>query len=160
MRYLIVGVDTGKASSIAGLDLNGRVIGTKTMNCVGINWFVDKIKDMGSPVVIATDKKRANQTVAKLAAIFDSVLFTPKDDISVDKKELFLSTNKVSNLHERDALTAAFTAYNTYANKLNQVERMSREKGVMSIDEIKALVIKKSSFKEARLGMHNGRFIR
>ena len=67
---------------------------------------------------------------------------------------------KVSNLHERDALTAAFTAYNSYSNKLNQVERMAREEGIDSIDEIKALVIKKSSFKEARLGLHNGRFIR
>ncbi len=160
MRHIIVGIDTGKASSIAGVDLNGRVIGSITMKYVGIRWFVDKIKELGSPVIIATDKKRANQTVAKLAAIFDSVLFTPKYDISVEKKDTFLSNNNVSTLHERDALTAAITAYNAYSNKLNQIERMARKNNIEYIDEIKALVIKKSSFKEACLGIHNGRFIR
>ena len=59
MRHIIVGVDTGKASSIAGIDLNGRVIGTTTMKCVGVSWFVNKIKELGSPVVIATDKKKS-----------------------------------------------------------------------------------------------------
>jgi predicted RNase H-like nuclease (RuvC/YqgF family) len=160
MRHIIVGIDTGKASSIAGVDLNGRVIGSITMKYVGIRWFVDKIKELGSPVIIATDKKRANQTVAKLAAIFDSVLFTPKYDISVEKKDTFLSNNNVSTLHERDALTAAITAYNAYSNKLNQIERMARKNNIEYIDEIKALVIKKSSFKEACLGIQNGRFIR
>ncbi|MEM0201192.1 MAG: DUF460 domain-containing protein [Candidatus Micrarchaeaceae archaeon] len=160
MQYIIVGIDTGKTSSIACIDLNGHILTTDTMSYVGINWFVDKIKNIGSPVIIATDKKRANSTVAKIASIFDSVLFTPKLDISVDKKEPFLSIKTISNLHERDAITAAFAAYNKYSNKLNQIERMAKEKNIKNIDEIKALVIKKYSFKEAFFGIPNGRFIR
>ncbi len=132
----------------------------KTARFAGIDWFVGSIREAGSPVVIACDKKNADETASKLAAIFDAVLFTPKDDISVSRKKEIMRLMGANNLHERDALMAAMTAYNAYANKLNQVEHLSRQNGIDDIDTVKALVLKKHSFHEASTGKRAGRFVR
>ncbi len=160
MKHIVVGVDPGKTCAIACLDLNGKLVSLETMRFGGLEWFVSSIRKAGSPVVIACDKKKADETVSKLAAIFDAVLFTPKEDISVSRKKDIMRMIKMGSLHERDALMAAVTAYNTYANKLNQVEHMSRENGINNIDAVKALVLKKHSFYEASKGMKAGRFVR
>ncbi len=160
MRYLIAGIDTGKTAAISCISLNGEILLIMTKKYGSINWFVDTIKKIGSPVVIASDKKHANSTITKLASIFDAVLFNPKEDISVSRKMELSNTKLVKNFHERDALSAAFNAYFYYVNKLNQVEHLVSKKGVADIDEIKAKVIKKSSVYEAVSGKKNGRFIR
>ncbi len=160
MRNLIVGIDPGKTSAIACIDLEGNIVVLNTERFARTEWFIDNIKKSGSPVVIASDKKHANHTVAKLATIFNAVLFTPNSDMRVSKKNLLLSNKKVSNLHERDALTAAFNAYYHYLNKLNQVDHIARTKNNVNIDEIKAKVIKKYSVHEAIIGKENGRFIK
>ncbi len=158
--HLIVGIDTGKTSALACLDLNGRIVLLKTKRFAGMAWFVENMNLAGTPVVIAGDKKRANALIAKMAAIFDAALYTPREDISVNVKKEYRYEGKTANLHERDALTAAMTAYNAYANKLMQVEHLARERGVANVDGIKAAVIKKNSFHEAAEGKKTGRFVR
>lgn len=158
--HLIVGIDTGKTSAIACMDLNGRVVLLKTKRFANMAWFIESMTEVGTPVVIAGDKKRANALIAKMAAIFDAVLFTPKDDISVSVKKEYAYEGRIANLHERDALSAATTAYNAYANKLMQVEHLSREKGLHNVDDLKAAVIKKRSLHEAVTGKKTGRFVR
>lgn len=160
MNHIIVGIDTGKTAAIACLDLNGRVVSLSAKASADLKWFVDGIRNAGLPVVIASDKKRSNVTVAKLAAIFDAALYTPREDISVLKKKEIAKEWSIANMHERDALSAAISAYNKYSGKLNQVERMARENGEEEIDRIKALVIKKYSVKEAMDDKESGRFVR
>ncbi|MCL5100660.1 MAG: DUF460 domain-containing protein [Candidatus Marsarchaeota archaeon] len=41
--YIIVGVDTGKTSAIACVDLSGRLVFTSTRRFGGIEWFVVSI---------------------------------------------------------------------------------------------------------------------
>ena len=155
MKHLIVGIDTGKTAAIACLDLDGNVARLATGRFAGLQWFVDTIKETGLPVMIACDKKRPDSLVGKLAAIFDAVLFVPQTDISVMKKKNLTSHN-FANLHERDALAAAATAYNAHAGKLRQAERIAKEKEV-EVDRVKAMVIKKYSVYEATTNRNAGR---
>ncbi|MCL5427790.1 MAG: DUF460 domain-containing protein [Candidatus Marsarchaeota archaeon] len=160
MRHIIVGIDPGKTSAIACLDLNGRPVMLRTGRHAGLEWFVGLIHEAGSPAVVACDKRNADHTASRLAAIFDAVLFSPREDIRVAKKDELRRAMKTRNHHERDALTAAVTAYNAFANKLNQVEHLSRTNGIDDIDTVKALVLKKHSFHEALAGKRAGRFVR
>ena len=155
MKHLIVGIDPGKTAAIACLDLDGNVVGLATERFAGLQWFVDIMTRTGSPVVIAGDKKRPDSLVEKLASIFDAVLFVPGTDISVLKKK-DLAEKNFANLHERDALAAARTAYRAYAGKLRQAERMANLSSVES-DRVKALVIKKYSVHEAITNRAAGR---
>lgn len=155
LKHLIVGIDTGKTAAVACLDLNGGVVRLTTGRFVGLEWFVDTIKETGSPVIIAGDKKRPDSLVEKLAAIFDAVLFVPQTDISVMKKK-GLTAHRFANPHERDALAAAATAYNYYVGKLRQAERIAREKEA-DVDKVKAMVIKKYSVYEAITNRNAGR---
>lgn len=158
MRHVIVGIDPGKTSAIACIDLDGRVVLLASKRFAGLTWFVASARGAGSPVVIASDKKRPVDTVSKIAAIFDAVLFVPESDISVSKKKAVQREDEsVENLHQRDALTAARVAYNHYSNKLKQAERLAREKGSTEIDEVKAMVIRKYSVSEALTKKKTGR---
>lgn len=162
MRHLIVGIDPGKTSAIACLDLNGTVVHLAYKRFAGLSWFIDLIRATGSPVVIASDKKRPNRLVSELAAIFDAVLFLPESDVEVrKKKDLMREAVAVENLHERDALSAAKIAYFHYANKLNQAEKNAKGRNYDDVDEVKALVLKRNSMSEAMAGKDKGsRFVR
>ncbi len=150
-----MGIDPGKTAAIACLDLDGRVARLATGRFAGLQWFIEQIKVTGLPVVIAGDKKRPDSLVEKLATIFDAVLFVPGSDISVEKKKNIVS-GAASNLHERDALAAATIAYNSYAGKLRQAERLAKQSNAET-DHVKAMVIKKYSVYEVLNNKNAGR---
>jgi predicted RNase H-like nuclease (RuvC/YqgF family) len=158
MQHIIVGIDPGKTAAIACLDLNGRELYLSYGRFVGVDWFVDKIKSIGVPIIIASDKKNSSSMVDKIAAIFGCQVFSPSRDISTAKKKEFISASyNAENLHERDALAAAMTAYYAYANKLKQAERIAREKGINDVDKVKSMVVKRYSINEAILNKKSGR---
>ncbi|MEM3212149.1 MAG: DUF460 domain-containing protein [Candidatus Micrarchaeaceae archaeon] len=153
--HLIVGVDGGKTAAIAFLDLNGELEGLYTGRFVSLSWFVDKIKQAGVPVIIASDKKKPERVAKRLAAIFSAELFTPNSDISTEKKSEL--AGKTGNLHERDALAAARAAYNAHANKLKQIDKFANMHGA-DADKLKSLVIaRRYSMHEAAIGSRSGR---
>ncbi|MGC8671691.1 MAG: DUF460 domain-containing protein [Candidatus Micrarchaeia archaeon] len=153
--HIIVGIDGGKTAAIACIDLNAKVLKLFTGRFVSTSWFVNKINETGEPVIIASDKEKPDDIAKKLAAIFGAVLFSPDTDISTEKKAML--AGKTDNLHERDALAAAKLAYNAYANKLKQVDKLASKKGV-DPDRIKALVIaKRYSAYEALNNKKSGR---
>ena len=147
LKHLIVGIDAGKTAALACLDLEGKVVNVATGRFVGLEWFVSAIKDTGSPVIIASDKRKPDSLSVRLSTIFDAVLFAPETDMSVEKKKV-IASKFASNFHERDALAAATTAYNVYVNKLRQAERMAKENNT-DADRVKAMVIKRYSVYEA-----------
>jgi uncharacterized protein len=156
-----MGMDTGKTAAIAFLDLSGNLVHVATQRYGGMEWFVDEASKFGTPVVIASDKKRAEGTITKLCAIFDAVLFAPREDISVKKKNELIENPRVTNAHERDALAAAVAAYNAYANKLHQAEKIARQENYEDIDRLKLMVIKKYSIDEVMERRKAGRrFVR
>ncbi len=160
MEHIIVGIDTGKTSAIACMDLHGSIKALSTAKSAGIPWLVEEIRKAGIPVVISGDKKKSQETVRKLASIFNCVLFAPKEDIKVKRKNEDALSHMAHSTHERDAISAAKAAYNRYSNKLNQAERLAKLSNA-DPENIKAMVIKKYSVYEAVKNRKNvGRFVR
>ncbi|MDE1762202.1 MAG: DUF460 domain-containing protein [Candidatus Micrarchaeota archaeon] len=145
MAHTIIGVDPGKTAAIACLDLNGRVVHLEHARFAGFDWFVGKIRKLGTPVIIASDKKNSTHLIDRLGAAFGTKVYMPDTDISVRRKEEMVVGICVSNMHERDALAAAITAYHAYENKFKQAEKLARESSYENIDKLKAMVVKKYS---------------
>lgn len=146
--HIIIGVDTGKTVAIAALNLDGKIIETKHKSSVGIEWLISEIEKIGTPSIIAYDKK-PNKNVQKISAAFNCETFNPHKIVTIKEKQRISKLYNIKNPHERDALTAAIKAYNYYVNKLNQAEHIAREKSIINMDNLKAKVIKKHSIKEA-----------
>lgn len=159
MKHIIVGIDTGKTSAIACVDLSGAVSHLANERFADMAWFLRNIEFAGLPVVIAGDKTKPGELLVKIAAIFDAALYSPKEDIGVRRKEI-IGEDRTANVHERDALSAAISAYNNYANKLKQAEKLAKKGNVGDVDNIKALVIKKYSVYEAIKNKSPNRFVR
>ncbi len=144
--HVIVGVDPGTTTAVAVLDLNGNVLGVKSKKNWNPSDVVEYITSLGKPVVIATDKSNPPDFVLKLKASFHAVLHTPKDDMSVERKRNLTSKYKFLNDHERDAIAAAMDAYNSYKNKLRNVEK--RIPMGMDVDAVKAEIIRGTPLKD------------
>jgi hypothetical protein len=145
--HTITGIDPGTTTAVAVLDLSGNLLGVRSKKNWKFSEVVDYILSHGQPVVIATDKSNTPELVSKLRASFNAVLYTPKEDMSIDKKRSLVSDFKFLNDHERDATASAIEAYNSYKNKLLNVEK--RIPAGMDIDAIKTCVIRGISLKEA-----------
>lgn len=146
LRYTIVGIDPGSTTAIAVLDLRGNLVGVKSRKGWSSGEIVEYISSLGKPVIVATDKSQPPELVSKIKASFNAVLYTPKEDLSVEKKKALTSKHYLVNDHERDALAAAIEAYNRYKNKLENVEK--RLPIGMDSDMVKAEIIKGTSLKE------------
>ena len=149
---MIVGIDPGKTAAIACLSLDGKLIHTAHMTAGGIPWILESIRAIGTPSMIATDRKIPGGTVRKINAAFNARLFRPPSDISIMEKRDFGRRAGIKDVHERDAYAAAVKAYHADANKLNQAEHISRDNQVQDIDRIKARIIQRYSISEAIQG--------
>lgn len=157
MKHVIVGIDPGKTSAIAVLDMSGSIVFLANRRFAGLRWFVDSIRSAGTPVVIAGDKKNPDAMISKIAATFGAVRFAPRYDISTDRKKEMTSADIVGNAHERDALAAARTAFNAYANKFKQAEKRAWHSSYADTDKLKAMVVMKYSMHEAMTGKEANR---
>ena len=138
--HTIVGIDPGTTTAVAILDLNGNLLGVKSQKNWKLHNVIDYILSFGKPIVIATDKNTPPDYVLKIKAAFNAILYTPKEDISVEKKKNLASHYKFVNDHERDAIAAAKDAFNSYKNKLMSIEK--RIPTGFDSDKIKAEILK------------------
>ena len=139
-NYTIVGVDPGTTTAIAILDLNGNVLGFYSKKELSFAKAVELILNYGQPVLIATDKKNPPDFVLKLKKAFQASLYSPKEDMSIEKKRSLTSEYRFSNDHERDALASAIEAYKQFKNKLMNVEK--RIPFGYDVERIKAGILK------------------
>ncbi len=144
--FVIVGIDPGTTTAVALVDLNGNLLDVKSKKGWGFGEVVDYITSIGRPVVIATDKSNPPDLVLKLKASFNAVLWSPREDMSVEKKRMITSNYSYLNDHERDAIAVAISAYNTYKNKIRNIEK--RVPAGLDVDFVKAEVIRGSSLKD------------
>ena len=145
--FLIVGVDPGTTTAVAMLDLNGNLLDVKSKKEWRCGDVIEHITSVGKPVVIATDKSNPPELVLKLKTSFNAVLWTPKEDMSVERKRTLTSGYRYLNDHERDAIAVAISAYNTFKSKMRNVEK--RVPAGLDVDLVKAEVIRGCSLKEA-----------
>lgn len=147
--YTIVGIDPGKTAGIVAIDLNGKLLAKTHRRFAGNDWLVRTIRELGTPVIIASDKPNASMVVKKINATFNSKLFLPNKELKIEEKREIAEAMNIRDPHERDAYVAAVKAFRAYANKFKQAEHIAVNNKLSNIDEIKAKVVEKYSINEA-----------
>ncbi|RFA94236.1 DUF460 domain-containing protein [Pyrobaculum aerophilum] len=151
-RFLIVGVDPGIVTGIAVLTLDGEVLDTTARRGFSRGDVLRYVHQWGVPVVIATDVAEAPEFVKRLAAMCGAVLYTPSRDLSSEEKAQILEKTKwkAGTSHERDALAAAYRAYQEFKPKF---EKLEKEFGsILKFDQVeyaKALIVRGYSIAQA-----------
>jgi len=147
--YIIVGIDPGKTSAIAAIDLNGKLLHSAHKTFAGVDWLTKEIRSVGIPVIIAGDNLEVSQVVRKINATFSARLFCPSRELPIGEKREIAKISCIKNPHERDAYAAAVKAYRNYTNKFKQAEHIANGMGHEDIDRIKAKVVDRYSISEA-----------
>jgi predicted RNase H-like nuclease (RuvC/YqgF family) len=126
-RYVIVGIDPGTTVGLAAVDLEGRQVGLTHLRNAEQRQVIDFITGCGRPLVIASDVASAPDSVSKIAAGFNAVLYSPPVDLLVKEKERLVTGLSPGNDHERDALAAALDAFHSMEGKIRKARKLARE---------------------------------
>jgi hypothetical protein len=153
-RDVIVGVDPGTTTAIAVLDLDGNlfeVLSRRDFSYTEVLSYLSKFRDA---VIIASDVNPAPRFVERISSSLNAVLYTPPQSMSVEEKTELVyqkfSRDSYRNTHERDALAAAIKAFNSWRNKLEQVDRKLEDLHLQSISrQVRRLVIRGESIDSA-----------
>lgn len=143
MKPLLIGVDTGITTAIAVLDLEKNILSLKSDRNFSTSDIIKYISKIGKPLIISTDKKRPPIMIAKLASSYNSKLFVPNHDLSIEEKDKLTTGFKTDNIHEKDALAAALFAYKFYSPQFRKVDSVSTSES--ESDKIKELLISKKA---------------
>ena len=121
--HVLVGIDPGTTTAAAVVSLDGEpldVLSTRTADTAAvIEWLVER----GRPVVVASDVTPIPETVEQFRRSFDAAGWTPDSDLPVDEKLHRTESANYDNDHERDALAAALSAYDDYADQFDRIRR-------------------------------------
>ena len=119
--HVVVGVDPGTTTAVAIVGLDGEVLdvlSTRTADSAEVTeWIVER----GRPVIVAADVTPMPSTVEKLRRSFDAAGWTPDRDLPVDVKQHRTREEGYDNDHERDAMAAAFGAYDAHADQFERI---------------------------------------
>ena len=148
-KYLIIGYDPGIESGLAVLDLYGNILLLTSSKDLDRGDIISLLGKLGTPLIVASDTNPPPHNVKKLAALTNSILYTPKSSLSIKEKELIAKNVerkygvKIADSHQRDALAAAFKAYQSIKDKIIQVDKYL-EKIDLEIDRerVKAEVLR------------------
>jgi predicted RNase H-like nuclease (RuvC/YqgF family) len=122
--HVIVGIDPGTTTAIAVVGTGGTlldVLSTRTADTAAvIEWIIER----GRPILIGADVTPMPETVEKIRRSFDAAGWVPDRDLPVDVKQHRTREEGYDNDHERDAMAAAFGAYDAHKA---QIERITRK---------------------------------
>ncbi|HIQ10063.1 MAG TPA: DUF460 domain-containing protein [Euryarchaeota archaeon] len=123
-----MGLDPGTTVGLAVLDLRGNPLYISSRKNADDFWVFQTIRSYGVPIIVATDKSTAPSRVKKIASQFGARLWVPKEDIPVSVKEetarrISCFGMRLEDDHQRDAVAAAFLAYQFFAPKFRQIEK-------------------------------------
>jgi len=132
------------------LEMNRVLVGSKRE--MSKEELADIIRKTGKPSILACDVNPAPNLLLKLASYFNTRIFIPDRDMGDREKSELVKGMEFSNEHEMDAAAAAMKAFRFYENKLRQIDRILREKGLSErAGEIKHLVLNNTSLSNALL---------
>ncbi|MFC7141216.1 DUF460 domain-containing protein [Halosimplex aquaticum] len=119
--HVVVGVDPGTTTAVAIVGLDGEVLdvlSTRTADSAEVTeWIVER----GRPVIVAADVTPMPETVEKLRRSFDAAGWTPDRDLPVDVKQHRTREEGYDNDHERDAMAAAFGAFDAHKDQFERI---------------------------------------
>lgn len=152
LKQLIVGIDPGTTIGYAIFDLEKKTFSLGSRREMSKEELVGVISKEGKPSLLACDVNPAPELLLKLASYFNSRVFVPNKDMGEREKSQLVEGMKFSNEHEKDAAAAAMKAFRFYENKLRQIDRILKEKGLSDkAAEIKHLVLNSTSLSNALL---------
>ena len=119
--HVLVGVDPGTTTAVALVGLDGQILdvfSSRTVDAAGVTeWIIEH----GRPVVVAADVTPMPETVEKLRRSFDAAGWTPASDLPVDEKLHRTREEGYDNDHERDALAAALSAFDSHEDQFERI---------------------------------------
>ena len=145
--YIIAGIDPGTTTGIAALDLDGELVDLLSAREMSPSDVIEWLAETGKPLVVATDVHPAPGAVEKVKRAFNAVLYSPGSDMSTGEKIALARGYGYRNDHQRDALSAAASAYKKYRNKFQQVDKKCPPG--LDPEEVKALVVRGRSIDSA-----------
>lgn len=130
-RVLIVGLDPGLITGIAALDLDGNVLSLSSERELGEGELIQKLLELGKPLIIACDVSPTPKLVEKLCMSLGCKHWSPKK-LGVEEKNKLVGPllKLVADKHQRDALAAACMAYRSHSPVLHRLRRVLKAKGL------------------------------
>jgi hypothetical protein len=163
IRRLIIGIDPGTTVGIAMLDFRGNLVSLESLRNLGRGAIIKTIVKKGLAILIASDVKPMPKSVYKIASILEAQRFTPQKDILVSRKNEIATQfdqeqgKKPANAHERDALSAAYSAFRLYEPHFKQVEDPSYDLNSKETSMVQGLIIRGFNIQEAVQTIYNSR---
>jgi predicted RNase H-like nuclease (RuvC/YqgF family) len=119
--HVIVGIDPGTTTAVAVLGLEGEVLDVLSTRTAGTAAVIEWIVERGQPLLVAADVTPMPETVEKIRRSFDAAAWVPDRDLPVDVKKHRTREVGYDNDHERDAIAAAFGAYDAHVDQFERV---------------------------------------
>ncbi len=139
---LIVGIDPGLNTGVACINIDNSTITTHTLRNASIGDVCEYLLSCGEPIIVASDVKRVPRAVKKISAAFNARLFYSQ--LSVNEKIQLAKNFDYSNVHERDALAAATSAWKFFRPTFAKVDIALERKGLMHLaSAVKEMLVKR-----------------
>ncbi len=122
---LIVGIDPGSTSAVAAVNLDGELKLLKSEKEFPPEDIIRQLIEVGTPVVVATDREKMPSTVEKIASSLGATRFQPEEDLDAERKK---ELGKGDNSHESDAVASAIYAFNNLKRQIDKIDSYSRER--------------------------------
>ena len=123
-KPLIIGVDPGSTSAVAGIDLEGELELLESGKNFPPHEIIEKIIEAGKPVVVTSDKGKMPSKVDKIASSMGAETYVPDEDLVQEKKS---ELGRGDNSHEKDAVASAINAYNNMQREIRKIEKYSEK---------------------------------
>jgi len=120
-EHVIVGIDPGTTTAVAVLGLEGEVLDVLSTRTADMAAVIEWIVERGRPLLVAADVTPMPETVEKIRRSFDAAGWVPDRDLPVDVKQHRTREVGYDNDHERDAIAAAFGAYDAHVDQFERV---------------------------------------
>jgi predicted RNase H-like nuclease (RuvC/YqgF family) len=141
-KPLIAGIDIGTTTGLAIYDLDKNLLYTGSKKNFSVSSIIKEIMNYGTPLIVATDKKKVSPKIRKISATFGSKVFSPDHDLTIEEKENILRIN-IKDAHERDALAAASFAFREHEALFNNINRSLNMMNLSDHkDKVKEMIIK------------------
>jgi predicted RNase H-like nuclease (RuvC/YqgF family) len=132
----IIGFDPGVTSGVAVLSLDGEVVFLKSFRNIGLDGIIGSISKISKPLIVATDVYPPANSASKLARRLGATLYHPTVSMTVAEKQTLTSGEEFGDLHQRDALASAISAYKAYLPMIGKIRQKSGSKYEMVFEKI------------------------
>jgi hypothetical protein len=119
--HVIVGIDPGTTVAAAIVGLDGELLDVHSTRTASTADVIEWVIERGRPIVVAADVEPMPETVEKIRRSFDAAGWEPERDLPVDEKKHRTREEGYDNDHERDAMAAAFHAFDDHEDQIDRV---------------------------------------